>query len=151
MATLTLDDQNGLKIAATNATTIPANMSITADYQLWAGTQVGETAWLDGGAAADSYPGSLLGFQAKNANTTDATGALKLLQIKLDLAHASASTIVVTKSTNAPAAFTKIVGIVGVTQGAGGTDCLVTLTNATTVTLTPQAASAGMFVTLLVA
>tara|TARA_R110002012_G_scaffold318148_1_gene535757 strand:+ start:873 stop:1280 length:408 start_codon:yes stop_codon:yes gene_type:complete len=53
----------------------------TEDFSLdlYAGTQVDDTAWLDGGAAADSYPGALAGFQAKNSNTTNATAGLKLV------------------------------------------------------------------------
>jgi len=53
----------------------------TEDFSLdlYAGTQQDDTAWLDGGAAADSYPGSLAGFQAKNTNTTNATKGLKLV------------------------------------------------------------------------
>ena len=53
----------------------------TEDFSLdlYAGTPVDDTAWLDGGAAADSYPGALDGFQAKNSNTTNATAGLKLV------------------------------------------------------------------------
>jgi hypothetical protein len=53
----------------------------TEDFSLdlYAGTQQDDTAWLDGGAAADSYPGALDGFQAKNTNTTNATKGLKLV------------------------------------------------------------------------
>jgi len=51
----------------------------TFELDLYAGTQVDDTAWLDGGAAAGSYPGALDGFQAKNTNTTDATAGLKLV------------------------------------------------------------------------
>lgn len=51
----------------------------TFELDLYAGTQVDDTAWLDGGAAAGSYPGALDGFQAKNSNTTNATAGLKLV------------------------------------------------------------------------
>jgi hypothetical protein len=54
-------------------------MTIKTELDLYAGTPEDSTAWLDGGAAADSYPGSLDGFQAKNTNTTDAVGGLKLI------------------------------------------------------------------------
>jgi len=61
--------------------TTSANAVFTEDFalDLYAGTSVDDTAWLDGGAAADSYPGSLDGFQAKNSNTTNATGGAKLV------------------------------------------------------------------------
>ena len=53
----------------------------TEDFSLdlYAGTNSDDTAWLDGGAALDSYPGSLDGFKAKNTNTTNATAGLKLV------------------------------------------------------------------------
>jgi hypothetical protein len=51
--------------------------SFTLD--LYAGTLETDTAWLDGGAAAGSYPGSISGFQAKNTNTTNATAGAKLV------------------------------------------------------------------------
>lgn len=54
-------------------------MTVKTELDLYAGTPEDSTAWLDGGAAADSYPGSLDGFQAKNTNTTDAVGGLKLI------------------------------------------------------------------------
>jgi len=54
-------------------------MTIKTELDLYAGTPEDSTAWLDGGAAADSYPGSLDGFQAKNTNVTDAVAGLKLI------------------------------------------------------------------------
>lgn len=51
----------------------------TLVLELYAGTLNSDTAWLDGGAAAASYPGTLDGFQAKNSNSTNATGGLKLV------------------------------------------------------------------------
>ena len=53
----------------------------TEDFSLdlYAGTQNDDTAWLDGGAAADAYPGALTPFIASNANTTEATKGLKLV------------------------------------------------------------------------
>jgi len=54
-------------------------MTVDFELELYAGTLNDSTAWLDGGAAADSYPGALAGFQAKNTNTTDADGGLKLV------------------------------------------------------------------------
>ena len=47
-------------------------MSVTLDIpMLTDGRYNNDTAWLDGGAAAGSYPGALAGFAAKNVNTTD--------------------------------------------------------------------------------
>ena len=54
-------------------------MAVDFEIDLYAGTPIGDTAWLDGGAAAGSYPGALAGFNAKNSNTTNATKGLKLI------------------------------------------------------------------------
>ena len=66
-----------------NTITVTAANSLTwttdLELDLYAGSPDGSTAWLDGGAAADSYPGALDGFQAKNSNTTEAVGGMKLL------------------------------------------------------------------------
>ena len=67
----------------------------TEDFNLdlYAGTSVDDTTWLDGGAAADSYPGSLAGFQAKNSNTTNATGGAKLVCGRFTTALANDETL----------------------------------------------------------
>ena len=62
---------------------------------LYAGSPVDDTAWLDGGAAANSYPGSLSGFQAKNTNTTNATQGFKLVCGRLTTAVATGETLTV--------------------------------------------------------
>ena len=62
---------------------------------LYAGSPVDDTAWLDGGAAANSYPGSLSGFQAKNSNTTNATQGFKLVCGRLTTAVATGETLTV--------------------------------------------------------
>jgi hypothetical protein len=54
-------------------------MTVLTELELYAGTPEDSTTWLDGGAAADSYPGSLDGFAAKNSNTTNAVAGLKLI------------------------------------------------------------------------
>jgi len=75
--------------------TTSANAVFTEDFalDLYAGTSVDDTAWLDGGAAADSYPGSLDGFQAKNSNTTNATGGAKLVCGRFTTALANNETL----------------------------------------------------------
>ena len=64
--------------------------------EMYAGTPDDDVAWLDGGAAADSYPGSLDGFAAKNTNTTDATRGLKLVAGRITTAMANAETMDIT-------------------------------------------------------
>jgi hypothetical protein len=75
--------------------TTSASAVFTEDFalDLYAGTSVDDTAWLDGGAAADSYPGSLSGFQAKNSNTTNATGGAKLVCGRFTTALANDETL----------------------------------------------------------
>ena len=70
----------------------------TEDFSLdlYAGTQQDDTAWLDGGAAADSYPGALAGIQAKNTNTTNATKGLKLVCGRMTTVAVNDETITLT-------------------------------------------------------
>jgi hypothetical protein len=78
----------------------------TEDFNLdlYAGTSVDDTTWLDGGAAADSYPGSLAGFQAKNSNTTDAAGGAKLVCGRFTTALVNDETLTVTSTQTASGA-----------------------------------------------
>jgi len=78
----------------------------TEDFNLdlYAGTSVDDTAWLDGGAAAESYPGSLAGFQAKNSNTTDASGGAKLVCGRFTTALVNDETLTVTSTQTASGA-----------------------------------------------
>ena len=64
-------------------------LSVVADIDMRTGTPVDKTAWLDGGAAAGSYPGALDGFQAKNSNTTNAQAGVRLVTIKYNLEAAA--------------------------------------------------------------
>ena len=77
--------------------TTSSSAVFTEDFviDLYAGTQQDDTAWLDGGAAAGSYPGALDGFQAKNTNTTNATAGLKLVCGRFTTALANDETLVV--------------------------------------------------------
>jgi hypothetical protein len=152
MGAETLDDQLGLKYVWTNSTTTPEVPIVRLDLDMRAGTVntnlQSSTAWQDGGAAAGSYPGAITGFTAKNANTTNATGSLRMVILQVDLKHASATTLDISASTNDPASFTEIVGIVGHTGTATG--CKAVLTDADTVTITPEAVLDGFQITLLV-
>ena len=72
-------------------------VEFTADLTLSMrqGSPVEDTAWLDGGAASGSYPGSLDGFKAKNTNSTDATGGFKLVCGRLTTAPGTGDTLTV--------------------------------------------------------
>ena len=83
------------------------DLEVVLDLDMRTGTLVDETAWLDGGAAAGSYPGALDGFQAKNSNSTNANGSLRLVTVKYDLEAAA------TEAFTMSGAISKIVTIVG--------------------------------------
>ena len=68
-----------MAVTLTRTTGSGGVMTIKTELDLYAGSPNDSTAWLDGGAAADSYPGALDGFQAKNTNTTNAVAGLKLI------------------------------------------------------------------------
>ena len=147
MATYTIEGEtNGLTYTLTNGTTAPDDGSVVADIQLWGGTLPDSTAWLDGGAAANAYPGSLDVFTAKNANTTNAEGGLRLVTLQFDLKHASATTLDVSSLT---ASFTAIKAVIGQSHQAG-THVYTVLTDADTVTITPQATADKYQITLLI-
>lgn len=82
-------------------------VTIISDVDLRVGTPIDQTAWLDGGAAAGSYPGALDGFQAKNSNTTNALGGLRMLTIGFNMEDAAVSTVAITSGVNT------ILGIIG--------------------------------------
>jgi hypothetical protein len=87
------------------------------------GTPVDETAWLDGGAAAGSYPGAIDGFVAKNTNTTNANGSMRLVQIAFTLADAAEQVLVLT------AGASKMIGIIGTTFGVADKVLSASFTN----------------------
>jgi len=122
MVATTTTTKHGLsiKVADSDFTLV----DILADIDMRTGTPVDETAWLDGGAAADSYPGSLSGFNAKNSNTTNAGGSLRMVTFTCN---------VVQSATVEPLLFSagasKILGIVGYASATAAKDITVTMTN----------------------
>ena len=110
----------GLTIAFETGDFSTGTVSVLMDLDMRTGTPVDETAWLDGGAAADSYPGAIAGFQAKNSNTTNANGSMRMVTIKATLADAAEQVLVLTEGAS------KIVSIIGYTYE--GTDDALTLT-----------------------
>ena len=77
----------------TYTTSSSAVFTESFSLDLYAGTSVDDTAWLDGGAAAGSYPGALAGFNAKNSNTTNATAGAKLVCGQFTTALANDETV----------------------------------------------------------
>jgi len=80
-------------MAITYTTSSSAVFTEDFNLDLYAGSPVADTAWLDGGAAADSYPGSIDGFVAKNTNTTNATAGMKLVCGRFTTALANNETL----------------------------------------------------------
>lgn len=91
--------------------------------EMYAGTPDDDVAWLDGGAAADSYPGSLDGFAAKNTNTTDATRGVKLVAGRITTAVANAETMDLTHVVGGKTYKPKILAFI---LGDAGQDAKVT-------------------------
>lgn len=122
MATETVTS-NGLTLSYDDGDFSTGTVSILMDLDMRTGTPIAETAWLDGGAAAGSYPGALAGFQAKNSNTTDANGSLRMVTIQGTLADAAEQTMVIT------AGVSKIVAILGYSFNVTDKDLQLTFTN----------------------
>ena len=83
---------------------------------LYAGSPVDDTAWLDGGAAASTYPGGIDAFTAKNSPTTQATAGMKLVMGRLTTAVANAETMTI--SGDATTIQAMVVGGTAVAAGA---------------------------------
>jgi len=111
---------NGLTISFDDGDFSTGTVSILMDLDMRTGTPIGETAWLDGGAAADSYPGALTPFTALNTNVTNANGSMRMVTIQATLADAAEQTMTIT------AGASKIIAITGYTYL--GTDDALTLT-----------------------
>jgi len=80
-------------------------MEILVDLDLRTGTPVEETGWLSGNSGG-SYPGSLTGFTAQNADG-NAVGSLRLVTVQFTLATTNAEVFVFTGGCS------KILGVVG--------------------------------------
>ena len=120
VATTTTEKNLSIKVADSDFTLV----DILADVDMRQGTPVDETAWLDGGAAAGSYPGALDGFKAKNTNTTDANGSLRMVTFTVNVVQAA---------TVEPLLFSagasKILGIIGYASATAAKDVTITMTN----------------------
>jgi hypothetical protein len=118
--TTTTEKGLSIKVADSDFTLV----DILSDIDMRTGTPVDETAWLDGGAAAGSYPGAIDGFVAKNTNTTNANGSLRLVTFTVNIVQAT---------TVEPLLFSagasKIIGIVGLASATSAKDVTATMTN----------------------
>lgn len=117
MATQT-ETHKGLTISYETGDFTDGTVDVTLDLDMRTGTPVDETAWLNGNSGG-SYPGSLTGFSAQNADG-NAGGSMRMVTIKATLADALEQTMVLT------AGASKIVSIIGYTYE--GIDDAITLT-----------------------
>ena len=115
--------RKGLEISFDDADFSTGTVSVLLDLDMRTGTPIEETAWLDGGAAADSYPGGLAGFQAKNTNTTNANGSMRMVTIQATLADAAEQTLTIS------AGASKILAILGYSYNVTDKDLQLTFTN----------------------
>jgi len=128
-------------------------VDVLLDLDLRTGTPIEETGWLNGNAGG-SYPGTLTGFNANNADG-NAVGSMRLVTIKFTLADAVEQTMVFT------AGCSKILAIVGTTCAVADKTLSATFTNAGTaafaktggalpgLTLHGEAAGAGTVTAIL--
>ena len=120
VATVTTTSRNlSIKVDTPSIT----SSGILADIDLRQGTPVDDGQWLDGGAAADSYPGAIDGFAAKNTNTTNAAGGMRLVTVKFTLVDAAVCVL------GFSAGITKILAIVGNNMEVADKTLSVTFTN----------------------
>ena len=106
MATETATSKN-LTISFDDGDFSTGTVSVLLDLDLRTGTPVGETDWLNGNSGG-SYPGSLTGFVANNADG-NAAGSMRLVTIGFTLADANEQVLVISGGAS------KIIGVLGTT------------------------------------
>tara|TARA_R110001592_G_scaffold32591_6_gene114036 strand:+ start:4804 stop:5292 length:489 start_codon:yes stop_codon:yes gene_type:complete len=119
VATTTTTEKNlSIKVADSDFTLV----DILADVDMRQGTPVDETAWLDGNSGG-SYPGTLAGFNANNADGKAQAG-LRMVTFTVNVVQAA---------TVEPLLFSagasKILGIVGYASATAAKDITITMTN----------------------
>jgi len=92
MATETATSKN-LTISFDDGDFSTGTVSVLLDLDLRTGTPVDETDWLNGNSGG-SYPGSLTGFVANNADG-NAAGSMRLVTIAFTLADAAEQVLVI--------------------------------------------------------
>tara|TARA_R100001463_G_scaffold76199_3_gene130210 strand:+ start:16355 stop:16843 length:489 start_codon:yes stop_codon:yes gene_type:complete len=116
--TTTTEKGLSIKVADSDFTLV----DILADIDMRQGTPVDETGWLNGNSGG-SYPGSLTGFTASNADG-GAVGGLRMVTFTVNIVQAT---------TVEPLLFSagasKILGIVGLASATSAKDVTATMTN----------------------
>jgi len=114
-------------------------VSVLLDLDLRTGTPVDETAWLNGNSGGatgltTTYPGSLQGFTANNADG-GAAGSMRLVTIAFTLASAAEETMTIS------AGASKIIGILGQNLAVADKTLSATFTNTGTAPATKTGGS----------
>ena len=132
MATETATSK-GLTISFDDGDFSTGTVSILMDLDMRTGTPVDETGWLSGNSGG-SYPGSLTGFNAANADG-NAVGSLRMVTIQATLADANEQTMTIS------AGASKIVAILGYSFNVTDKDLQLTFTNTGTAPATKTGGS----------
>ena len=133
MATETTTNGKQLQISFDDGDFSTGTVSILLDLDLRTGTPVDETGWLSGNTGG-SYPGSLTGFTASNADG-NAVGSMRLVTIAFTLADAAEQTMTITTGAS------KIIGILGQTFAVADKTLSATFTNTGTAPATKTGGS----------
>jgi hypothetical protein len=132
MATETATSK-GLEISFDDGDFGTGTVSILLDLDMRTGTPVDETGWLDGNSGG-SYPGTLAGFNANNADGS-AVGSMRMVTIQATLADAAEQTMTIS------AGASKIVAILGYSFNVTDKDLQLTFTNTGTAPATKTGGS----------
>lgn len=132
MATETVTSK-GLTISFDDGDFSTGTVSILMDLDMRTGTPVDETGWLSGNSGG-SYPGSLTGFNAANADG-NAVGSLRMVTIQATLADANEQTMTISGGAS------KIISIVGYAFNVTDKDLQLTFTNTGTAPATKTGGS----------
>tara|TARA_R100001086_G_scaffold54926_1_gene24638 strand:- start:43 stop:507 length:465 start_codon:yes stop_codon:yes gene_type:complete len=120
MATQT-EVHKGMTISYETGDFTDGTVDVLLDLDLRTGTPIDETAWLNGNSGG-SYPGTLTGFTANNADG-NAAGSMRLITVAFTLADAAEQTMVFT------AGVSKVIGILGSTFAVADKTLSATFTN----------------------
>ena len=113
--------RKGLEISFDDGDFSTGTVSVLLDLDMRTGTPVDETGWLSGNSGG-SYPGTLAGFNAANADG-NAVGSMRMVTIQATLADAAEQTLTIS------AGASKIIAILGYSFNVTDKDLQLTFTN----------------------
>ena len=125
--------RKGLEISFDDGDFSTGTVSVLLDLDMRTGTPVDETGWLSGNSGG-SYPGTLTGFNAANADG-NAVGSMRMVVIQATLADAAEQVLTIS------AGASKIVAILGYSFNVTDKDLQLTFTNTGTAPATKTGGS----------